>query len=62
MRILLPPSETKRDGGTGAPLDLRALSFPALSKHRATALGALTRLARDPDAMMRALKLGPASR
>ena len=59
MRILLPPSETKRDGGTGAPLDLSALSFQALSRHRSKALGALTRLARDPEAMMRALKLGP---
>jgi cytoplasmic iron level regulating protein YaaA (DUF328/UPF0246 family) len=59
VRILLPPSETKRDGGTGAPLDLGALSFPALSRHRSKALGALTRLARDRDAMMRALKLGP---
>ncbi len=59
MRILLPPSETKRDGGLGAPLDLKALSFPALSKARMSAVTALTRLARDPDATMRALKLGP---
>lgn len=59
MRILLPPSETKRDGGTGAPLDLNALSFPALSKARRTSVTAVARLARDPDVMMRALKLGP---
>ncbi|GAA1748520.1 YaaA family protein [Agromyces humatus] len=59
MRILLPPSETKRDGGTGAPLDLKVLSFPALSKARMKAVTAVSRLARDPDATMRALKLGP---
>lgn len=59
MRILLPPSETKRDGGLDAPLNLQALSFPALSKARVKAVTAVNRLARDPDGMMRALKLGP---
>ncbi|MDO5098005.1 MAG: peroxide stress protein YaaA [Corynebacterium sp.] len=31
MLIILPPSETKAAGGTGAPLDLSTLSFPQLN-------------------------------
>lgn len=34
MLILLPPSETKATGGTGAPLDLDGLSFPTLNPVR----------------------------
>lgn len=34
MLIILPPSETKAHGGSGAPLDLDALSFPALNPVR----------------------------
>ncbi|AKK03381.1 peroxide stress protein YaaA [Corynebacterium epidermidicanis] len=34
MLIVLPPSETKAWGGTGAPLDLSSLSFPALGQVR----------------------------
>jgi len=59
MRILLPPSETKRDGGDGAPLDVRSLSFPALAAPRRAAVRAVRELARDRDASMTALKLGP---
>lgn len=59
MRILLPPSETKRDGGTGVPLALDSLSFPSLSAAREQTLAALGELAGDGEAMMRALKLGP---
>jgi len=59
--VLLPPSETKRDGGSGAALDLGALSFPALTDARATALAAVADLSRDLDAAVTALKLGPAS-
>ena len=32
--ILLPPSETKSDGGSGAPLDLDRLSLPTLTPLR----------------------------
>lgn len=61
MLILLPPSETKRNGGTGEPLDLSALSFPTLTAARRQALAAVKALSRDLDAAVRALKLGPAS-
>jgi len=57
--LLLPPSETKRDGGSGAPLSLDALSFEELSAPRAQLTRAVVDLAGDHDAMMRALKLGP---
>jgi hypothetical protein len=57
--ILLPPSETKRDGGDATrPLSLDALSFPQLAKPRQRALSAFRRLARNRGAGM-ALRLGP---
>lgn len=59
MLIILPPSETKRDGGDPSrPLSLDALSFPSLSGPRTRALRALGRLARDRGAAA-ALRLGP---
>ncbi|HEY4225213.1 MAG TPA: peroxide stress protein YaaA [Pseudolysinimonas sp.] len=59
MLIVLPPSETKRDGGDPAhPLSLEALSFPALLTPRTRALGAFRRLARNRGAAA-ALRLGP---
>lgn len=61
MLILLPPSETKRDGGTGAPLDLSALSFPALTAARTQALTAVEVLSRDLATAVGMLRLGPAS-
>lgn len=57
MLILLPPSETKASGGRGAPLDLDALSFPALNPTRGRLIDALTALAADRDASMTALGL-----
>ncbi|MFF2052449.1 YaaA family protein [Leifsonia sp. NPDC058194] len=59
MLILLPPSETKRDGGEGAPLDLAALSFPSLIPVRRDVIDAVLRLSADRDTAVRALKLGP---
>ncbi|MGN6273765.1 MAG: YaaA family protein [Protaetiibacter sp.] len=60
MLILLPPSETKRDGGRdGTRLVLGELGFPQLAAARRTALSALAELARDPLASATALKLGP---
>ena len=58
MLILLPPSETKRDGGvTGSALALDALSFPELTPLRATTVEATVALAADPEAALAALKL-----
>ena len=59
MLVLLPPSETKRDGGDGPPLAPDALSYPTLAAPRSAALEATRALAAHPDRMMRALKLGP---
>ncbi|MGR2753158.1 YaaA family protein [Agromyces arachidis] len=59
MLILLPPSETKRDGGDHGPLDLGRLAFPELMEPRRSVVGALRALAEDREAMVRALKLGP---
>ena len=62
MLILLPPSETKRDGGDHSALDLSRLSYQRLSGSRAAALDATSALALDPDAMTAALRLGPTQR
>lgn len=60
MLLLLPPSETKRDGGTpGTALELSALALPALTPQRKAAIAALRRLCRTKRAAMAALKLGP---
>lgn len=57
MKILLPPSETKRPGGDGAPIDLAALALPALHAQRSAVVDALVDLAADEDASRRVLKL-----
>jgi len=58
--ILLPPSETKRDGGVGgSSLDLSLLGFSSLAKPRRTVIAALRRLARNQSRMAAALHLGP---
>ena len=59
MLLLLPPSETKRDGGDGGALDLGELSHPELDAARAGLVERLVRLAYDHEQSMRALKLGP---
>jgi cytoplasmic iron level regulating protein YaaA (DUF328/UPF0246 family) len=53
--VLLPPSETKADGGRGAPLDHAALSFPELNPTRAKIADALVELAGDVRASITAL-------
>jgi uncharacterized protein len=61
--ILLPPSETKRDGGVGGTsLDLAALSFPALTARRRAALAALRTISRSVASSTAALGLGPTQR
>ncbi|MFZ2176564.1 MAG: peroxide stress protein YaaA [Rhodococcus sp. (in: high G+C Gram-positive bacteria)] len=59
MLVLLPPSETKSDGGADAPLDLAELSMPQLTETRETLVGALVTLAADVEASQIALGLGP---
>ena len=63
MLILLPPSETKRDGGAeGSSLALSALSFPALTTQRRRALSALRGISRSVAGSTTALGLGPTQR
>ncbi|MDQ2586345.1 peroxide stress protein YaaA [Saccharothrix yanglingensis] len=57
MLVLLPPSETKAVGGSGAPLDLDLLSHPELTPVRAKLVDALVDLAADVPAALAALGL-----
>lgn len=57
MKVLIPPSETKRAGGSGEPLNLDALVLPSLTSQRESVIGALVSLAGDPDLAQRVLKL-----
>lgn len=58
--VLLPPSETKRDGGDGPPLQLDMLSSPTLGPLRATLVDELVDLAVDRPASRRALGISAA--
>jgi cytoplasmic iron level regulating protein YaaA (DUF328/UPF0246 family) len=57
--ILLPPSETKKAGGTGRSLSLELLRFPGLTEARRALAEDVVALSLDPDAAIAALKLGP---
>jgi cytoplasmic iron level regulating protein YaaA (DUF328/UPF0246 family) len=58
--VLLPPSETKRGGGTvGSVLDITQLSFPQLHEHRDSVVSALGILSEDPELASAYLKIGP---
>lgn len=60
MLLILPPSESKRAGGSpGGALDLGRLSFPELTETRQAVLKATRALARNLQVMAGALKLGP---
>jgi len=59
MLFLLPPSETKRAGGDGHPLDVSQLSFADLAALRTELADRLMALSADESAAMSALKLGP---
>lgn len=59
MLVLLPPSETKRPGGDGAPLQLADLVLPELTDLRAEVLAALVELSGDEGEALRILGLGP---
>ncbi|MEV0292850.1 peroxide stress protein YaaA [Nocardia sp. NPDC050710] len=58
MLVLLPPSETKSDGGADAPLELSDLAMPQLTAVRDKLVTELIQLAADPDASRTALGLG----
>jgi cytoplasmic iron level regulating protein YaaA (DUF328/UPF0246 family) len=61
--ILLPPSETKRDGGeAGSCLDLTRLGFDSLTPQRTAAISALRSLSRGVAASTAALGLGKTQR
>ncbi|MET1019715.1 MAG: peroxide stress protein YaaA [Microterricola sp.] len=63
MFVLLPPSETKRDGGeSDRSLDLGVLRHPELTPQRRTAVAALKKLSRNLAASTAALGLGPTQR
>ena len=57
MMILLPPSETKRDGGAPGPADVSSWAFPGLAAPRGQVREALMALAGDPAQTRRVLKL-----
>ena len=60
MIVLLPPSETKRTGGTGPALCVEALSSPALAPLRTALVDELVELAADRPASRRALGISAA--
>jgi cytoplasmic iron level regulating protein YaaA (DUF328/UPF0246 family) len=62
MLILLPPSETKRPGGSGRPIDLERLALPSLSVARRVVIDALVALSGDEDIAARVLKLSDRQR
>ncbi|MFJ4044928.1 YaaA family protein [Microbacterium sp. NPDC089987] len=57
MKILLPPSETKRPGGSGAPMRLDELALPSLATQRTELIDALVALCADETEARRVLKL-----
>ncbi|WP_143965431.1 YaaA family protein [Gordonia zhaorongruii] len=58
MLVILPPSETKSDGGTAVPLDLDSLTLPRLNGVRRRLGDAVVDLSSDLDASRAALGLG----
>jgi Uncharacterized protein conserved in bacteria len=57
--VLLPPSETKLDGGDGPPLRLDALRYPELGPARKELVDHLVELSADVPASRAALGLSP---
>ncbi|MHA6668812.1 YaaA family protein [Homoserinimonas sp. A447] len=63
MLILLPPSETKRDGGVeGTALELASLAFPELGAARRAVSVELRKLSGNLTTMAAALKVGAGQR
>ena len=60
MRVLLPPSETKRDGGDGQTVDLSSLLFAdQLTDARQRVTTVVAHLAKNAATCMSTLRLGP---
>lgn len=57
MLVLLPPSETKRDGGAGDPVDLASLSWPGQLRPRREVAKLVAALGRKRDECTRVLGL-----
>jgi hypothetical protein len=57
--LLLPPSETKRDGGADLPLAFETLGFPALNVTRSAVVDETVAMTASPGVAAQALKLGP---
>ena len=60
MIVLLPPSETKRAGGQGPPLNLDVLGSPELNALRGALVDDVVALAADRPASRTALGISPA--
>jgi cytoplasmic iron level regulating protein YaaA (DUF328/UPF0246 family) len=60
--ILLPPSETKREGGEATRLDVARLRFSSLTATRRRLIRELRTLSRDEDASLKALKISARQR
>ncbi|PPJ29485.1 peroxide stress protein YaaA [Nocardia nova] len=61
MLVILPPSETKSDGGNLGPLDLDSLWLPQLTAVRDKLISELIGLSAHPEAARVALGLGKAT-
>lgn len=59
MLVVLPPSETKAQGGSQEPLNFSTLSFGSLTPIRTQIAADLVALSDNPDLAMETLKLGP---
>ncbi|WP_336660790.1 YaaA family protein [Leucobacter sp. USHLN153] len=62
MLVLLPPSETKRAGGSGTFAPERLTHAEALQESRARVREALVALSEDPEQAVKSLKLGVKNR
>lgn len=62
MLILIPPSETKRAGGDGPPLDVGGLAVPQLAPARTSVVDAVVALSATPELAARVLKLSERQR
>jgi len=62
MKILLPPSETKRPGGRGGPAAMESWALPELAPQREATADALIALSADEERAARVLSLSERQR